>query len=284
MVSAATPQQGPPAGRGPWRRDDLTDVVLLVGPAQAYRDAVHDDFKLVLLEGHGGTVRRRDAGYRVPPGRLVVHHPGTAHAGTPDDPDGRWRVMCVPVDLVAEVTDPVRLRFDPPVLPDPGLAHRYVELFGLFEGPTPALACEAGLFDLVLALAKVAGAAPPPGTVRAAAIAEPARDHLAAHLDQNVTLAALAGVTGTSRFGVTRACVAHFGLPPHALHLRLRLDHGCELIRRGVPLAEASVLTGFHDQAHFARTFARTYGMTPRQFRDSWTGRPGPYRKQVRRL
>ncbi|MEN3609512.1 helix-turn-helix domain-containing protein [Plantactinospora sp. ZYX-F-223] len=51
-----------------------------------------------------------------------------------------------------------------------------------------------------------------------------------------------------------------------------------------MPLAEASVLTGFHDQAHFARTVARTYGMTPRQFRDSWTGRPGPYRKQVRRL
>ncbi|MEN3609511.1 hypothetical protein AAH979_08185 [Plantactinospora sp. ZYX-F-223] len=84
--------------------------------------------------------------------------------------------------------------------------------------------------DLVLALTKAAGAAPPPGTVRAAAIAGTARDHLAAHLDQNVTLAALAGVTGTSRFGVTRACIAHFGLPPHALRLRLRLDYGCGLI------------------------------------------------------
>ncbi|BCB78224.1 AraC family transcriptional regulator [Phytohabitans flavus] len=277
---AASPS---PGEGGPWSPDFLTDVVLLTGPAQAYRDAVHDDFKLVLLEGHGGTVERRGATYRVPPGRLVVHHPGAAHVGRPDDPAGRWRVMCLPADLVAEVTEPARLRFDPPVLPDTALAARFVELFGLFEAQAPPLACEAGLVDLVAALAKQAGVGTPLATDRAAAIAETARDHLAAHLDRNITLAALAEVAGTSRFGVSRACAAHFGLPPHALHLRLRLDRGCELIRQGTPLAEAGVLTGFHDQAHFARTFARTYGMTPRQFRDSWAGR-GPHRKLVRRL
>jgi AraC-like DNA-binding protein len=258
----------------------------LKGPAQQYQNAIHDDFKLVLHERRGATIRRRTASYHAAPDELIVHHPGYAHSGTPDDRSALWRLMCLPAQVIAEVTDPSMLRFDQPVLADPSLARRYRSLFGLFERSAPAIECEWALFELLAALSARTAAAPSAESVRtkAARVAEAAREQLAANLTGNVMLAQLAEVAGTSRFGVSRACVTHYGLPPHALHLRLRLDHGCDLIRAGVRLVDVSLQSGFHDQAHFTRTFLRTYGMTPTQYRDSWGGTKGPHRKMARRF
>ena len=273
------------AARNWWSRPDVPDVVLLSGPAQAYRDAVHDDLKLVRYDGGGAAVRHRDRTFRARAGDLVAHHPGQAHAGTPDPGPTCWQVICVAPGTVAELVDPAEVRFDPPVLPDLELGRSFGELFGLFQQQSDALLLESELLDFLLSLVKRAGSTPA-GAIGAdtARIAGITRDHLAAHLDRNLTLTALAAEAGASRFAVSRACVAQFGVPPHALHLRLRLDHGCELIRNGVPLAQVSLATGFHDQAHFTRTFSRTYGMTPIQFRGSWDGTSDSHRKLERRL
>lgn len=58
----------------------------------------------------------------------------------------------------------------------------------------------------------------------------------------------------------------------------LRLDLARELIRRGHPLVDVAVATGFHDQPHFGRTFARAYGQTPSQYRAAWSGVDAPKR------
>lgn len=93
-----------------------------------------------------------------------------------------------------------------------------------------------------------------------------------------MTLDELSVVAGVSKYRLVRVCTAWFGLPPHKLHLRLRLDRARELLRRGSAIAEAAYATGFHDQSHLTRVFAGAYGVTPAVYQATfrgmaWTGR-----------
>ncbi|MEU6577530.1 AraC family transcriptional regulator [Streptomyces sp. NPDC046805] len=65
---------------------------------------------------------------------------------------------------------------------------------------------------------------------------------------------------------------AWFGLPPHKLHLRLRLEMARELLRRGSAIAEAAYATGFHDPSHLTRVFTSAYGVTPAVYRTTFRG------------
>jgi AraC-like DNA-binding protein len=92
------------------------------------------------------------------------------------------------------------------------------------------------------------------------------RDYLGDNLSRNVSLGELAAVTGLDKYRLVRACTQWFGIPPHALHLRLRLDRARQLLRQGRSPAEVGYETGFYDQAHFTRTFTRSCGITPARY------------------
>jgi AraC-like DNA-binding protein len=47
---------------------------------------------------------------------------------------------------------------------------------------------------------------------------------------------------------------------------RLRLARALPLLRQGAPAGEVAYELGFADQAHFARTFKDSYGLTPRAY------------------
>jgi AraC-like DNA-binding protein len=42
-----------------------------------------------------------------------------------------------------------------------------------------------------------------------------------------------------------------------------RLDRARALIRRGTPLVEAALASGFADQSHMTRHFKKAYGLSP---------------------
>lgn len=269
----------------PWSLDGIPEVVCLVGPVQAYRNAIHDDYKLFVVDGSGYTVTRRGVAHHAEPGELFVLHPGSAHSGAPDDGYGQWRIICVPAPAVAEVAGPVPPRFEPPLLRDDRLGRRFRDVFALFAEPAPALECESGLYELLALLTERRsrpGEPDEPSSATHRRISLVVHDYLSANLTRNVNLDELARAAGVSKFAIARACSAHYGLPPHALQLRLRLDRACELIRDGLPLGEIGVRTGFHDQAHFTRQFVQAYGETPTEMRQSWHG-DGPRRKIVHR-
>ncbi|MEV0495898.1 helix-turn-helix domain-containing protein [Streptomyces atratus] len=75
-----------------------------------------------------------------------------------------------------------------------------------------------------------------------------------------MTLDELSAVTGVSKYRLVRVCTAWFGLSPHQLHLRLRLDRAGEWLRRRTGVAEVAYETGFHDQPHLTRVFAQATG------------------------
>jgi AraC-like DNA-binding protein len=266
--------------------DDVSDVVVVEGHAQSYRGNVHEELKVVLVLDSGFTVRRRGTTFRAAPGQLVALHADDAHSGGPDGGDpARWLIMCVAPSLISEVAAPDAVRFgDPVIRDDGGLADRFRAVHGsLYEPagrPGSALTRETGVLDFVAALARhapdVAGEVRGTGAARRAP--EVVREYLRAHLTRNVTLDELSVVAGVSKYRLVRVCTAWFGLPPHKLHLRLRLDQARELLRRGSAIAEAAYATGFHDQAHLTRVFASAYGVTPAVYQatfrgTAWTGR-----------
>lgn len=93
-----------------------------------------------------------------------------------------------------------------------------------------------------------------------------AREYLHAHAVDGVSLEELAGVVGLSKYHLARVFARDTGLPPHAYLQRIRLWRALPLLRRGVPAGEVAYTLGFADQAHFARSFKASYGMTPRRY------------------
>lgn len=59
----------------------------------------------------------------------------------------------------------------------------------------------------------------------------------------------------------------HVGLPPHLYWMGRRIAIAKQLLARGQPIADVSHALGFHDQAHFTRTFKKFTGVTPGRLR-----------------
>jgi AraC family transcriptional regulator len=94
--------------------------------------------------------------------------------------------------------------------------------------------------------------------------------YMHAHLDQELSLAALAAVAQMSPYYFSRLFKQSTGLSPHQYLLHQRVERAKHLLsdpRRKI--AEVSGTLGFPHQSHFTATFHTVVGMTP-----------GAYRKQ----
>jgi AraC-like DNA-binding protein/PAS domain-containing protein len=90
-------------------------------------------------------------------------------------------------------------------------------------------------------------------------------EYIQSHLDQKVTLEALAALAGLSTHHFARAFHQSVGMPPHSYLLSRRLERAERMLRETrLPLSEIAVATGFSDQSHLARHFRRRTGMSPR--------------------
>jgi len=105
-------------------------------------------------------------------------------------------------------------------------------------------------------------------------VAVQAREYLHAHFDQDVGLDDLAVLTGVSRFRLSRAFKAAFGLAPHAYLIQLRLARARHLLARGQAPADVASILGFADQSHLGRWFRRAYGLTPAHYRTRCSNLP----------
>jgi AraC-like DNA-binding protein len=85
-------------------------------------------------------------------------------------------------------------------------------------------------------------------------------------LTADLTLEALSLAAGLSRFQLHRGFFKRFGLAPHAYILQQRVAEARRLIKAGVSLAEAAASSGFCDQSHLSRVFAKQVGVSPGQY------------------
>jgi AraC family transcriptional regulator len=83
-------------------------------------------------------------------------------------------------------------------------------------------------------------------------------------LEEDVSLAELAGAAGLSKAHFARAFRRSIGMPPHKYQLNARLEHAKRLLRRGdMSLTEVGIACGFSAQSQFIRAFNRVIGVTP---------------------
>lgn len=102
----------------------------------------------------------------------------------------------------------------------------------------------------------------PPGALRRV------KEHIAAHLHEDLDIGTLAARTGLSGYHFARAFKASVGVPPHRYVLQQRVQKAAELLEHTEQsLASIALAAGFADQSHFSRSFHSLMGLTPSQFR-----------------
>jgi len=108
----------------------------------------------------------------------------------------------------------------------------------------------------------------------------PLRDYLRAHLDEAVSIEALARMSGLTEYHLIRSFHREFGLPPHAYHVRLRLARAGELLSGGLSVSRTAYECGFADQSHLSRRFKEIYGLAPA----AWVSAVQQFRSRQRRV
>lgn len=241
--------------------------MLCTGTAEHYRANIHGELKLVLVRDSGFEVRRRGTIFRAGAGQLIALHADDTHSGGPLDGQPTWALMCLPPSRLDDgVSGP--LSFGDPCVGDLRIADAYLRLHRLLDSSAATLRKDEATLRFVATLRHAGGSVRPSDNGPAPDDRiRSARDYLADQLARNVSLDELAGVAGLSKYHLVRAFTREFGLPPHTMHLRLRLDRAQSMLRRGRRSAEVAQATGFADQAHLSQSFQRTYGLTPGQYR-----------------
>jgi AraC family transcriptional regulator len=91
----------------------------------------------------------------------------------------------------------------------------------------------------------------------------------AAHLDEDLSLEALAEQAGLSVFHLHRVFSAAAGETPKRFTLRLRLGRAAAmLLAGGDSMLDVALACGFESHAVFCRAFRRRFGMTPSTYRE----------------
>lgn len=94
------------------------------------------------------------------------------------------------------------------------------------------------------------------------------REHVEAHLAEDIHVDDLASVAGVGRTALTVRFRASTGLSPYQYVMGRRVERAKSLLAAGdMSLAEIAIACGFADQAHFATTFRRRTGMRPLDYR-----------------
>src|SRR5262249_18161149 len=123
----------------------------------------------------------------------------------------------------------------------------------------------AGSFIDGLVTRHTSGSARAPRGMLGEATLRRIKDHILAHIDEPIEIAALARIAGRSLFHFCRVFSRSVGMSPHRYIVHLRLRRAIELVREGkLGLAGIAATTGFADQSHLSRWVRRVYGASPR--------------------
>jgi AraC family transcriptional regulator len=92
-------------------------------------------------------------------------------------------------------------------------------------------------------------------------------EYIDANLHRDLTLAELARVSGYRRIYFLKLFRSATGTTPHQYLLQRRVKRVQQLLRRDAALIDIASACGFSSQSHMTRTFRKTLGTTPAEFR-----------------
>ena len=198
------------------------------------------------------------------PGNTMVLHPDEVHDGQAGTDEGfQYRMIYVEPSFFQDVLGGRALPFlEGGVTADPRLAAATTTLLQHVGYTLEPLEQSDALAELAHALAAVAGM--PARRLKGDFLAaRRARDYLRANCARVVTLDELEVATGRDRWSLSHDFRMFYGTSPYRYLTMRRLDAARRLLLAGMSLAQAAVATGFADQSHMTRHFAKTFGLTP---------------------
>jgi AraC family transcriptional regulator len=99
--------------------------------------------------------------------------------------------------------------------------------------------------------------------------------HIEGRLEEQISLATLAGLVSLSPFHFCRAFRQSFGMPPHRYHNSRRLERAKTLLVESVrSVTEIGLALGFRETSSFTTAFRKATGQTPTAYRRSLAGIP----------
>jgi AraC-like DNA-binding protein len=214
--------------------------------------------------------------HRTRPVTVAMVEPGEVHAEVRKlDEHEAFRVLLISPDVMQDTAAEVGLaggdvHWGEAQLHDEDVFRDCLGLHAVLEHDGTALERQARFSSLVERLLVECSERPPrlPAPTGEPTAVRHARELLQERWTENVQLDDLAAACGIGRFHLIRAFHATLGLPPHAYQIRIRVGRAMTLIRRGMPLVEVALHTGFADQSHLTRHFARVVGVSPGRYRD----------------
>ena len=230
----------------------------------------HDQFGIGLMVSGGHRSWSGRGEVEPVAGDVIAANPGEMHDGIAVGGERGWRMLYLDPELVRSLTgdDVGSLEIVRPAFRDARLAalvaRAFVQATHFDRDP---LAFEEAL---VGALIGATAARRPTGGERAGSSgARIARQRLDDAPEDPVTLAQLAALAGTSRFGLLRAFAREFHVTPHRYLVQRRVGLAQSLLAGDERPAAAAAAAGFADQSHMARAFVRQLGVTPARYRSA---------------
>jgi AraC-like DNA-binding protein len=233
---------------------------------------MHDQYGIGVVDAgrHLSTSDRKQV--EAEPGHLIFVNPGEVHDGRAVRGQGRtWRMLYLDPALLQEIRADISdgtdrgFTFASAVHDDTWLRQLFDAAFAHTQAAAPdtcrQVACETALLRLATRMAVNA-------TVRSqVSVATASIRQAKSRIDDDpaapLTLTDLATEAGVSRYQLLRGFARELGLTPHAYLLQRRIALARQLIRAGVPLADAALGAGFYDQSHLSRCFQRQFGVAP---------------------
>jgi AraC family transcriptional regulator len=237
-------------------------TIAAADPRRPVARHTHEDAHFILLlDGHYLSAAK-GAGHLHAEPALIYNPPGTTHEDTFPECSGRFLGVSISAPRFAEVeqlaptTERAIRIWDPAAL---GAAHRVAHRVAHADS---AFALEAECLELVAALVRDRPERRPPGwLVRAR---ELLHDRACERLDMTM----IAAECGVHPVYLARQFRRFFGCTPAEYQRACRIEHAAVRLRAGdEPLAAIAVGCGFVDQAHFTRSFARTFATSPGAYR-----------------
>jgi len=239
----------------------------------------HDGYGVGVIEQGALSFYYRGENVVAPAGRINTVNPDEVHTGQAAGEQGwTYRMFYFSADFLQRMSQdifglPISLPFfTDGVIDDPELARQIQQVHGLLcHQKVARLEKESIALAMFSRLISRHTYAPP--AIGRAGNEQPSIcrviEYLDAHCAEDVTVATLAGIACLSPYHFIRVFSRQTGLTPHSWLMQLRTRKARELLRLGLPIADAAAQTGFADQSHLTKTFKRILGYTPGQLRNS---------------
>jgi AraC-like DNA-binding protein len=262
-----------------WRVQHLNNLELMhvTYLNQVFSRHMHETFAIGVVEAGIGAFTYRGARQVAPVGSIFVINPGEAHTGGGFEGWCTYRVMYPEPALLQRLASEASGKrqsipvFSTAIIRDERLARLLRHLHVSFEGDSPKLEQESGLFralgQMIIRYSDYSNeVAVPERASRERRAVRLAQEYLEAHYAENVSLSQLVDLTGLSGFHLTRSFCRATGLPPHAWLTQMRVLRAKNLLSQGRPIAQVALDIGFSHQSHLNRHFKRLVGTTPGQY------------------